>query len=273
MKPYTIEQLSQPKTYTADPELATLARRAAEARYETVAQGRMGRGDFKRAVLAGEYPDLVAESVARAAAADLAEADLADRADLIALPGYSIRAVGARIRVVGPYAEEVASILKRMKGVWEPDENAWLLPLAAAKTLESRLRKALAEHEASETAEAAARVAAQARRDAERAERRAKAEAAHRAEEARMRRAIASRIKVPVGTHKIGDVLGGRAILSFGEAWTEAAPSPDWCKSGQRWDEECDRCGRVGVVDNNTSLCERCFGGGETKTVCYAYFE
>jgi hypothetical protein len=37
------------------------------------------------------------------------------------------------------------------------------------------------------------------------------------------------------------------------------ASRPRWCASGQRWDEECDGCGRESVLDNNTSLCERCY--------------
>ena len=32
-----------------------------------------------------------------------------------------------------------------------------------------------------------------------------------------------------------------------------------WCASGQRWDEDCDRCGQTTVVDNNTGLCKKCY--------------
>lgn len=38
-----------------------------------------------------------------------------------------------------------------------------------------------------------------------------------------------------------------------------------WGEYGQRWDEECDKCGRVTVVDNDSGLCRQChekrFGG------------
>lgn len=34
-----------------------------------------------------------------------------------------------------------------------------------------------------------------------------------------------------------------------------------WGSSGIRWDEDCERCGRTGQVDNNTGLCRKCGGG------------
>ena len=32
-----------------------------------------------------------------------------------------------------------------------------------------------------------------------------------------------------------------------------------WGKNGIRYDEDCDRCGRGGEVDNNSGCCRRCY--------------
>ena len=33
-----------------------------------------------------------------------------------------------------------------------------------------------------------------------------------------------------------------------------------WGANGKRYDEECDRCHRESTLDNDSSLCESCFG-------------
>lgn len=35
-------------------------------------------------------------------------------------------------------------------------------------------------------------------------------------------------------------------------------PARPWGAGGQRWDEECQKCRRETVIDNDTELCERC---------------
>lgn len=82
------------------------------------------------------------------------------------------------------------------------------------------------------------------------------------------------RIKIVVGTHKIGDIVNGKQIESFGQQWVVQEKSfGNWGKSGTRYDESCESCWSVGEVDNNTGLCASCGGGNNSKPVvyCYAY--
>lgn len=38
-------------------------------------------------------------------------------------------------------------------------------------------------------------------------------------------------------------------------------PKRKWGAHGTRYDEGCERCGRIGEVDNSSGLCARCGGG------------
>jgi hypothetical protein len=56
---YTQEELSNPAVYQQDPDLATLARRLADASYEREGRGQMGMGEYKRLFLSGQRAEQV----------------------------------------------------------------------------------------------------------------------------------------------------------------------------------------------------------------------
>lgn len=101
MKHYDLADLSDPATYAADPALATLARRVAQATWQP---GTIAFGDYKRAMLAGQHPELVAAAVQQAVNSEVAkQQSLAEgRAAVAALtpppglyPGSRRRRLGA----------------------------------------------------------------------------------------------------------------------------------------------------------------------------------
>ena len=58
-----------------------------------------------------------------------------------------------------------------------------------------------------------------------------------------------------------GDITPG--MNSYYGDVTPNIPQPPkqkraWGAGGQRWDEECARCHKTTVIDNDTELCERC---------------
>jgi hypothetical protein len=78
------------------------------------------------------------------------------------------------------------------------------------------------------------------------------------------------RLKVRVGTFKIGDVIDDKAIVSFGKTWIENLSDESHFK-GQLW-EECS-CGKEPVY-LPSQKCEKCINArfGKPAETCYAYF-
>ena len=286
MKLYDEADLANPATYQSDAELATLARRTAE-RNCTSSRGNEIAA-LRRAYLAGQYPqEMRAAILARWEGERAAqEARAAQTAAVSALraDGYTFEVEGDAILIRGQFTEELHARIKRVGGHWDGksrgDRKLWSVPLDRAAKLARLFANAMKARAAAAEQEQRLAAAREQRREAERQERerqsaeeRRRREAEQTAEDARRRRAVANRVKVRAGEFNVGDELNGRRITGFGSPWVEEGTSPDFCKSGQRWDEECDSCGRMSVVDNDSGLCERCYGGGERVRVCYAYFE
>jgi hypothetical protein len=59
-----------------------------------------------------------------------------------------------------------------------------------------------------------------------------------------------------------GDITPGMnsyyGDIEAGLPQTIAKPKRAWGSSGIRYDEDCERCGRNGQVDNDSGLCKRC---------------
>jgi len=139
MRRYDMLALSDPETYAQDTELATLARHIADARFTDLAAGTMSRGDFKRHVLAGAYPELVMEGVrALAAEADAHDAAVAAATTIIqglVMPtGWSATMSDGRVALTGPYDDDLRGRLARV-GTWDRDRRQWLVPAEKAKGL------------------------------------------------------------------------------------------------------------------------------------------
>ena len=151
--------LSNPETYANNPELATLARRAAE---ESWKPGEMSRGDFKREVLAGKHPEVVraalekrdqeqkeaAEAALKREQKEKKAAEAAKKAsekaaqELVSeqLPaGYAIAAEGDKLIVSGPFDEDLHERIKRAGGRWDgtmgTNRRVWIVPESKGASL------------------------------------------------------------------------------------------------------------------------------------------
>lgn len=169
MKRYAIEELSKADVYQADEKLATLARRVAAAYYQThrdMLPPDLSLGDFKRAMLRGEYPDLVKAAVDAAARAGSEKARSAQSgveaiADL-AIPGYVISVEDQRIIISGPFSEDLHVRLKRLGGYWDgangTNRKAWIVPAEKGASLKrvfaNARQQAAAQQKAAARAEA-----------------------------------------------------------------------------------------------------------------------
>ncbi len=79
-------------------------------------------------------------------------------------------------------------------------------------------------------------------------------------------------VQVGAGDYKVGDIIFGKKIKSFGKTWT-AKVLPANFLGGQMW-EECEACGREPVYQPSMK-CEHCISQafGKDAEVCYAYLE
>ncbi len=143
MKRYSIEDLSNPAIYQNDPTLATLARKVAEEHFDSLAKGRQGLGQFKRDVLDGRYPTLVADAVNRTIdhveragrAAEEARDAAPSLLARVAFPCGWTSVVGTHdIELRGPYVEELRTRLARL-GRWDAEARVWHIPFPKAKSL------------------------------------------------------------------------------------------------------------------------------------------
>lgn len=230
MNRYDSIELSDAATYAADSALVTLARRVAVVEYPQHGAG-MPLGDFKRAVLAGHYPELVKSAVdavvATQVAADSSRADALSRLAAIQPPaGYTLTAEHDTLILAGPWSDDLHARLKRAGGRWDgttgTNRRVWILPLAKVSALarlfansakaEAERAKAEAVAREKSAAEAAAR---QAQWAAERAARQAQRDAEIRARYEAPRQA-SPRVLFPLSEHPvIGSPVrwAGRAVV------------------------------------------------------------
>jgi hypothetical protein len=156
---YTLDQLGAPETYEADDALATFVRRVvAPQQFET--HGRpsgIGIGDFKRELLAGKHPALVAEELTKRdeaeqqakkakAEAKQAKSEEKKKAEELAaqvmpefqMPGgWMATVANGKIALSGPYDPDLQPRLKRAGGKWDPAGRRWLLPADKAESLKT----------------------------------------------------------------------------------------------------------------------------------------
>lgn len=154
MRKYDLEDLSRAETYAQDDELATLVRRKIATREFDQVRGQMGRGEFKRALLAGEYPELVKTYVDRVASDDAEraasiEAGRQALSELELPDGYSLTNEGApdgHVLLAGSFDDDLHKRLKRLGAQWIT-RTGWAIPLEKGKSLKRVIgnwRKAVA---------------------------------------------------------------------------------------------------------------------------------
>lgn len=285
MRTYTIEMLRKPEIYQLDSELATLARKAAVEKFQADGDaGQLSLGDIKRQFLNGEHAEAVFEYLERVEAQEYekirAYHNLLDKLiDVVPPQDVTVDIDGQYLKIKAPFdGGDLNRRLNRLGGRWDDWNKCSIVPLTAVESLPKIFANWEKKYRAGQVAKAAAKAEYQAQRERERREREAawaaqrqreaeQRKATQRAEDQRRARAVASRVLVKVGEHKIGDILDGRPITGFGKSWTEATLS-----GGQLW-QECDygRC-------QNEPVCVHCFKcskhcGCDTETFCYAYFE
>lgn len=283
MKLYNLEILRTPEIYQQDLELATLARKAAVEMFQNMEYG-TSLGDLKRQFLNGEHAQVVFEYLERLDTQQYEAVREYNRlldALLEVMPpeGVSIEIVGQSLKIKAPFdGGDLNRRLNRQGGRWDDYAKCSVVPLSAAESLP----KILANWEKAFQTKQQAKAVENAQRKAEREQARKEREAAwtmqrqqeaaqrtaqREADETRRAKAVASRIKVIVGEHRIGDVLNGHQITGFGQAWNEAT-----LRAGQLY-QPCDfgRCEGEPVCVN-CFKCERHCGCDSAK-VCYAYFE
>lgn len=166
--------LQSPDAYANNRELAAIAKKVAAEKW---VPGTMGRGEFKREVLAGKHPELVRQAIEATLAekqkAQDAEKKGAEALANVDLPsGYSVAQEGNSILVKGKFDDDLHSRIKRAGGRWDgvsgTNRRLWIVPAAKATSLATVLSnwaKANAERlaKAAEEAEAAARALEEAR--------------------------------------------------------------------------------------------------------------
>lgn len=104
----------------------------------------MSRGDFKRAFLAGQYADLVADALAQRAERETlatvrAEKGASAATTLQAPPGYRVTVTDTEILLDGPFDQDLHQRIKRAGGGWDgmtgTNRKCWVLPLAKGVSL------------------------------------------------------------------------------------------------------------------------------------------
>ena len=142
MKNYSLDELSSASTYTADAELATLARRVAEARKDLD----LPTGDRKRLALSGGMAQAVFEALHARQAEKTAQADQeqACRAALsgLALPPGWVVVLGADFAEFSGPKDETLNTSLRRHGSWDPGKKVWQVPVSSGQTLARSLKRA-----------------------------------------------------------------------------------------------------------------------------------
>lgn len=155
---YTIEDLSDPKTYEQDPALAKVARDIATDNYEALGRAKMRRGDFRLSVLSGHYPELVFDALQKKSAANAAQAEREQQQKLhlesaakavahLVLPrGYTLSVIYSNVLLAdavvisGAWEKSLGEAIKRLGGYWDGTDyenlKAFVVPLANASKIE-----------------------------------------------------------------------------------------------------------------------------------------
>ena len=142
MKNYSLEELSSASAYAADAELATLARRVAEARKDL----NLPTGERKRLALSGGMAQAVFEAlharqVEKTAQADQEQACRAALSGLALPPGWSMVLGADFAEFSGPKDETLNTSLRR-HGSWDPVKKVWQVPVSRGPTLARSLKRA-----------------------------------------------------------------------------------------------------------------------------------
>jgi hypothetical protein len=273
-----MSQLSDPNTYKNDKELFGLARRIAMERYPDRAQWL----PFKDEITAGQHPQLVHDYRVRIVSEQVAGFEKRNAAIAVAKSlqcpnGLTLTVVEDQddIHLAAPWdGYDLAPRLKRLGGRWDRDSKTWVIPVESASSLKrvfanwQKSQGQKAEAEAKAKAERSSqKAAAQRQREARWAAERESDRQAYAAQKAAQAKAVAQRVLVEAGTHKIGDVLDGSTITGFGKSWTEAN-----LRHGQLY-QPCDwgRCDGEPVCVMCEKCAKHCACSGQT-TYCYAYF-
>lgn len=278
MKIYTIAELSQPETYKNDKELFGMARTIATNQYADRAQWL----PFKDEITAGKHPQLVYDYRLKIFAEQMAAFEKRNEGIEIAKAlqcpdGVTLTVIEDEdaIHLAAPWdGYDLAPRIKRLNGRWDRDLKVWVIPVESAASLKrvfanwQKSQGQKVEADAKAKAEVARQKAeAQRQREAQWAAEREADRKAREAQKAAQAKAVAQRIQVEAGKHKIGDVLNGKTITGFGKSWTESNLS-----HGQLY-QPCDygRCEGEPVCVNCFKCAKHC-GCCEQTTYCYAYF-
>lgn len=136
--------LSKPEAY-ADEGVAAAARSVVKKDFLKIGAGKMGRGEFKRKVLAGDFPDAVmavltkkqAEKSVVAGAISAAKSH-AEELGVTVSPHED----SGGISVSGPYNDDIHSRVKRAGGAWDGSKKGWVIGKDSAGKLPSALKNA-----------------------------------------------------------------------------------------------------------------------------------
>ena len=144
---YSNEELSNPETYKDNPDLEAISRKVGNEKFESHAQGKMGRGDFKKSIQEGKFPELVKEHLDKVLAEKKKKEDDFALSHVIVptlqLPsGWGSEVSDDGIHFAGPYNEDVQSRLKRLGSYYDPKTRHWIAPHSSNVKLEKMFARA-----------------------------------------------------------------------------------------------------------------------------------
>jgi len=260
---WTVEDLQTPTIYE-HPFLGALCRHIAKHEYENFGRGKMGRGEFKRRLQDGKYPQLVQAYLhtymkQRGQIQAQRQASLNAWNTLSIPPALSVERDGEWLYIRGPWDKKrLGNALKKHGAWWEHRKKHWKFPLGNAGVLQGIFNDWSQWWDAQAQPKTHTRKKSTPKRDQHAIP---------------ARKNYQFRMKVEAGLHKTGDTLKyqGREyhVVNTGRVWEEKH-APHWGQHGVRYDERCPGCGHVTQIDNEIELCEKC-SSTETYRVCYAY--
>ncbi len=279
MKQYTLEQLSNPETYKADGDLFGMARRIAT---EKIPSDRTAMLAYRDEIVAGKYPMVVSQYrieiiKEQVAAFEKRNADIETVKALTVPAGVTllINEDNDTISIQSDWdGYDLGERLSRLKGRFDRDKKAWILPVSVAGSL----KRVFANWQKSQGEKAKTEAAAKAERERQKAEAQRQRELqwaaereanqkAYAAQKQAQAKAVASRVLIKLGSYKVGDLLNGKPITGFGKSWSEKI------LAGQLY-QPCDRrgCDNEPVCVHCEKCSTHCTCDGETINYCYAYF-
>lgn len=127
MKPAGNDQYADKSTYENDPKLASIAKKVAASAWmeSDEYKSKMSMGEFKQAVLRGEYPGIVRDAVEKH------ESMYRDAINTDMPEGYKISVDGAALVIVGPdkFDDDLNARVKKAGGRWDGDNESWRFPI------------------------------------------------------------------------------------------------------------------------------------------------